>query len=80
MFLHHYWVAIDTTEKAFWCPSYPEVDVFFKIPSSTICDWSRPNKVEILIAQGLGGCGGRHTVLHDCWSELEKELFTMFLE
>jgi len=80
MFLHHYWIVIDTTEKAFQHPSYAEAEAFFKIPSSTICDWNRPNKVEMLISQGRGGCGGSHTVLHHWWPKLEEKLFAMFLE
>jgi hypothetical protein len=80
MFLYNHWIEKDRTEKGFRCPTYMDAETFFESPSSTISDWNQPDKVEMLISQGLGGCGGSHTMVQQLWSELEEGLFAMFLE
>ena len=45
MFLHNHWIAKDETEQIFHRRTYTDVEDFFKIPSSTICNWNQPEHI-----------------------------------
>lgn len=78
MFLHNHWIAKDETKQIFHRPTYTDAEAFFKIPSSTICNWNQPKHINMLVSQEPASYGGTHGVLHHRWPELEERLFTQF--